>query len=132
MEKLIKKKERTREEYKKSVKTWKLLFIFACILIAVTWLIPTILQSYFELKNTTQCPEPSEVDSGLIDNIKGFVYGILELQYPFFTKILIFLGMIYLVMIMFNIAGDIIHLLLLLGLLIFKTYKKLFKKEKGK
>ena len=136
MEKLNKKKERTKEELNKSIKTWKTLFIICLIVFAISYLIPQIIgtyQKFSEMKNQTATNQTEDgLTSDITNGLRGFVYGVLDLKYPYYAKILIVLGLIYLVMIFFNVVADIIHLVLLGGLAIFKLYKWIrskFKKE---
>ena len=127
------KKEKTKEELIRSNKARKVIIIILALVLA-----------YFAIGNVRDSisnvisPEingsinsnDSESETQMVDYIKGFVYGILSLEYPFIAKFLIFLGVIYLVQIALSITGDIIQLVLIVGVAIVRFIRWIYRKIK--
>ena len=70
--------------------------------------------------------------SKITDGTIGFIKGILETDFSFVTKLLIFLGVVYLIQIGFHIAADIVKLTLIGFVAIFRLGKYIYNKVSHK
>lgn len=127
------KKVRTKAEFKKLNK--RLIIIIIVLVIILVYLIakPIIADILFGDDNdgTNENNETSEDDTHYIEYAQGIVYGILVLDYPFLPKFLIFLGIVYLIQVGISITGDIIELVLIIGVVIVKIIRWSYMKIKG-
>jgi hypothetical protein len=62
-------------------------------------------------------------DSELYKAIKEFFYAILKLDNNYFIKLLIFLGIIYLIQVGFSLLADIVEVIMLFFVLLKRIYK---------
>lgn len=124
-------KLKTKDELLKEKQKLKRLFIIA-VIVASLLILNWGWTQYNNLKeeinvaqngNNHSTQEQKETSSKITENIKGFVYGILALEYPFFTKLLIFLGFIYLIQVMLSMTGDLIQLILIFVVGIYRGIK---------
>lgn len=134
-----KKDLRTKEEIQRSNKNkTKIIIIMALVLLYLVAK-PIISDIFFEDKysinetfgNETDLCAPTTEDN-LVDSVKGFVYGILSLEYSWAAKFLIFLGIIYLFQVALTVSGDIIQLVLIIGVSIFRISRWIYNKIRGK
>jgi len=132
MGKKLKKREKTKDELIKSNKTRRIIIIVlvgVLLFLVSRSVISEVTDSSDEddytgnyTGNGTMIRDRSSVDK-ITDTISGFIYGVVELEYPFALKFLIFLGAIYIIQVGISISGDIIQLFLLTGVAIYKIIR---------
>ena len=142
MKNMKKKKRdlRTKEEIQKSNKNKTKIIVIMAIVLAILIIRPMITELFFEDKydingmfgNETDLCEEKGTEETIVEYVKGFMYGILQLEYPFFTKLLIFLGVVYLFNVILTISGDIIQLVLISGVAIFRISRWSYNKIRGR
>jgi len=103
----------------------------AYFIISATWNKVSISINPEANGSITSNQSSSEENGDIVEYVKGFMYGILQLEYPWITKLLIFLGIVYLFQISLTISGDIIQLVLIIGVSIFRLVKWIYRKIKG-
>lgn len=130
----MKPERRTKEELVKSNKTRKIIIIILALVLAyfiINNIWNTVSDSINpEINGSITSNESSFGENDIVDYVKGFIYGILALEYPFITKFLIFLGVIYLIQIALTITGDIIQLFLIICVIIIRFIRWSYKKIK--
>lgn len=129
------KKEKTRDELLSSNKR-KTIFIIALVLVVIYFIAQGVIKNINTSSDIDFDYNETEKDPGLADNIaesvKGFVQGVVELEYPFIIKFFIFLGAIYIIQVGISISGDIIQLILIIGVFIYRIVKWTSYKIRGK
>ena len=77
-----------------------------------------------DLNETEDLSAVDYLQQGIIGGVKG----IVESNHSFFIKLLIFLGAVYIVQVGFSITGDIIELVLIVGVSLYRGGKWVYKK----
>lgn len=111
------------------------IIIIAVLAILLLWNIGTdFYDSIKEIEhdldnNITQ----SDIDlkDKIASSVEGSVKGVLDSEHSFLVKLLIFMGVIYIINISFTLSSDVIETLLVMGMLVFKSGRFLYRKTTG-
>ena len=82
--------------------------------------------------NSTSQDEGDELTNNISEYVTGYINGLLSLDYPWLAKLLIFLGGLYIVQVAFSITGDLVQVLLVLIMGMYRLGKWVYCKITGK
>jgi len=126
--KKLKIKKRNKSQLIRANKKKTIIIIILVLLLVYFMLKVSITRYSYASSELEMNLNEGESESDFENHIQEFVYGFLQLEYPFFTKFLIFLGIIYLCQVALSIGGDLIQLVLILGVVIYRTSEWIYKK----
>jgi uncharacterized membrane protein len=147
--KKFKNKDEEIAHHKKRTSTYRFILIALIIIIAITILsfdfisitfdkeikkdniiyqIYNITNSSTPINNSSVCSSESDMGSEISNHITDFFNRLFEMPISTLAKILMFLGMIYLLMIIGSLIGDMLELIFV----VIAFIKRLFKKDKSR
>ena len=126
---------KNKEELIRSNKNKKRIIIMMMLVIAyfvinMVWNEVSVLINPEVNGSITSNESSSDSDNEIVDYVKGFMYGILSLEHPWFVKLLVFLGIVYLFQVALSITGDIVQLILITMVAIIRVIRWIYRKVK--
>ena len=132
-------------KYKKRQKFFKIFTIMFFVLVGLTiWQQVQMFEAQNDLSSAESALYACQVDvmknctitespkSDLVEGVKGFFTWAVQLDQPYFYKLMIFLGILYLIQIVFACVTDIVEVFLLIFVLVKRIFMWIFRLFKPK